>query len=54
MEAFSFFAGRDGGCGILNVADEAELSRIMIEWPFSFYSDIEILPVVDGDIALQQ
>jgi hypothetical protein len=54
MEAFYFFAGKGGGCGIVNVADEAELNQVMLEWPFAFFSDVEIEPLVDGDVGLQQ
>ena len=54
MEAFFFFAGRSAGGGILNVADEAELNQIVNEWPFFVFSDIEIIPIVDGDVALKQ
>ena len=54
MESFYFFAGKGGGCGILDAADEAELSQIMLEWPFAFFSEIDIEPVVDGDVGLKQ
>jgi len=54
MESFYFYAGKGGGAGVLNVADEAELSQIMLEWPFTFFSDIDIQPVVDGDVGLKQ
>src|SRR3982750_971031 len=54
MEAFYFFAGKGGGGGVLNVADEAELNQLMLEWPFAFFSDISVEPIVDGDVALQQ
>jgi hypothetical protein len=54
MESFYFFAGKGGGAGVLNVADEAELSQIMLEWPFAFFSDVGIEPVVDGDVGLKQ
>jgi hypothetical protein len=54
MEAFYFFAGGGGGGGILNVADEAELNQMMLEWPFFQYSDLTYQPIIDGDVALQQ
>jgi hypothetical protein len=54
MEAFFFFAGAAGGGGILNVADEAALNQMMVEWPLSPFSTCEFTPIVDGDIALQQ
>ena len=54
METFDFFAGRQGGCGIVNVRDEAELSQMMMEFPFGPFSEVRIEPVVDGDIGLKQ
>ena len=54
MESFYFFAGSGGGFGVVNVASEAELNQLMLEWPFSFYSDVQCRPVLDGDVALQQ
>jgi hypothetical protein len=26
----------------------------MLEWPFAFFSDVGIEPVVDGDVGLKQ
>jgi hypothetical protein len=54
MESFYFYAGKGGGAGVVNAADEAELSQMMLEWPFTFFSDIDIEPVVDGDVGLIQ
>jgi muconolactone delta-isomerase len=54
MEAFEFFAGSAGGFGILNVADEATLNQIMLEFPFALYSEIEVRPILTGDAALKQ
>lgn len=54
MEGFYFFAGENGGCGILNVPDEAFLNRMMLEWPLAPFSDVQMHPLVDGDVALQQ
>jgi len=54
MEAFFFYAGRNAGGGILNVADEAELNQIVSEWPFFPFSEVHIMPIVDGDVALKQ
>jgi len=54
MESFYFYAGKGGGAGVFNVADEAELSQIMLEWPFTFFSDINVEPVLDGDLGLEQ
>lgn len=54
MEVFYFFAGKDGGFGILNAADEAELSQIMLEWPFAPFSHVHVEPILDGDVGLKQ
>lgn len=54
MEAFFFFAGVAGGGGILNVPDEATLNQMMLEWPLALFSDVQVSPILDGDIALQQ
>ncbi|MBI4495032.1 MAG: hypothetical protein HY690_19840 [Chloroflexi bacterium] len=54
MEAFYFFAGGNGGGGIVTIPDEAALSQMMLEWPFSMFSDLVIQPIIDGDVALKQ
>ena len=54
MESFDFYAGSAGGCGVVNVADEAELNQMMIEFPFAPYSRVECRPVLQGDAALAQ
>ena len=54
MELFEFWAGRQGGLGVLNVADESELSQMMFEFPFNQFSNIDARPIVDGDEALQR
>src|SRR3712207_9385843 len=54
MEAFEFFAGGGGGFGILNVPDEATLNRIMVQYPFTPFSEITIRSILDGDNALGQ
>ena len=53
MEAFEFFIG-NGGFAIANVTDEVELNQIMTEYPLQLWSEIEVKPLVDGDIALEQ
>jgi hypothetical protein len=53
MESFYFWAGGGGGGGIINAADEASLHRMMLEFPFAFFSDINAQPIVEGDVALQ-
>lgn len=54
MEVFEFFAGGGGGFGIVSVRDEAELNQMMLEWPFTPFSDMELRPTLNGDVALQQ
>ena len=54
MEAFEFFVGGGGGFGVFNVADEATLNRIMVQYPFTPFSEITTRPILDGDTALGQ
>ena len=54
MEMFEFFSGGGGGWGVINAADDRELSQIMIEYPFAGYSTNELIPTVDGDDALER
>jgi hypothetical protein len=54
MEAFEFFAGGGGGFGVLNIPDEATLNQIMLEYPFGFFDQLDIRPVLDGDKGLAQ
>jgi muconolactone delta-isomerase len=53
-ESAGFFAGGTGGGGICNVVDAAELHRMMNEWPLIPFSQIDVHPLVDMDIALRQ
>lgn len=54
MEVFEFFAGSQGGIGIVHAADEASLNQMMMEYPFAPFSDIDVKPIVNGDVALAQ
>ena len=54
MEMVDFLAGSQGGCGILNVTDEATLSQVMLEFLFAMTSLVEVRPLLEGDVALQQ
>ena len=54
MESFEFFAEGGGGFAIVNATDEAELHRMLLEYPFSIYSKMTIHPVVSGDVGLRQ
>jgi len=54
MPVFEFWAGRGGGMGIMDVANETELSQMMMEFPFSQFSEIEARPIVNGDDALKR
>jgi hypothetical protein len=53
-EAAGFFAGENGGGGVCNVADEVEFHRMIMEWPFTPFSEIESHSLVDVDTALTQ
>jgi hypothetical protein len=53
FESFYFWAAGGGGGGVIKADDEATLHRMMLEFPFSFFSDITAQPIVDGDVALQ-
>ena len=53
LEAFGLFPG-GGGFGIADVADEAELHRIVFENPFTPFSGYEIKVIVDAPTAWQQ
>ena len=52
MEGFWFFAGGDGGCGIVNVPDEQALHVMMSSYPYNNISHIEVRALVDGDWAI--
>jgi hypothetical protein len=52
MEGFYFFAGGDGGCGIVNVPDEQALHVLMSSYPYTNTSHIEVRALVDGDWAI--
>jgi hypothetical protein len=47
-----FFAGGAEGFGVANVPDEATFHRMMIEWPFASYLDLEVRPVLSVDESL--
>ncbi len=53
LEAFGSFPG-GGGFGIVNVKDETELNQLIIEMPFSWFSEVEVRPFVAGAAGLQQ
>ena len=53
LERFGLFPG-GGGFGIADVSDEAELHRIILENPFTPFSDYEIKVIVDAPTAWRQ
>jgi muconolactone delta-isomerase len=53
MEGFEFFVG-NGGFVLANVVDEAELNRMVMEFPLLPWAEIEVEPVVEGDLALEE
>lgn len=52
MEMFEFFAGRGGGWGVFNTANETELAQAMAEFPFAPFSSIQVHPTMNGDEGL--
>jgi hypothetical protein len=54
LQSFEFFAGSPGGFMVIDVPDEIVLNRLMAEYPFVGYVDIEVRPIIDGDTALAQ
>jgi hypothetical protein len=40
--------------GVVNVADEATLNQMMVEYPFTPFSEITVCPILEGDTALTQ
>jgi hypothetical protein len=53
FEAFGSFPG-GGGFGVVEVADEAELNQLIMEMPFSWFSEVKVWPFVPGAEGLQQ
>jgi hypothetical protein len=53
LETFGLFPG-EGGVAIADVSDEAELHRMILEMPFSPFSDYEIKVIVDASTAWRQ
>jgi hypothetical protein len=53
LEAFGTFPG-GGGFGLADVSDAGELHRMILEMPFSPFSDHLIEPVVDGATGFRQ
>jgi muconolactone delta-isomerase len=51
METLYFFVA-GGGLGILDVEESSDVHRMMAEYPFMAYSDIEVRPVVEPMTAL--
>ncbi|HWC27655.1 MAG TPA: DUF3303 family protein [Solirubrobacteraceae bacterium] len=52
MEALYFFAA-GGGFGVLDVEDSAEVFKMMAEYPFTNYADVEVRAVVGPETAVQ-
>jgi muconolactone delta-isomerase len=53
FEAFGLFPG-GGGFAIADVADEAELHRMILEMPFSPFSDHQVTAIVDPATGWRQ
>jgi hypothetical protein len=54
MECFEFFVSNGGGFVLANVVDEIELNRMVMEYPLLPWLEIEVEPVVEGDLALEE
>ena len=52
LQEFAWFTTGTGGCAIANVANETELFQMMVSWPLTPFSDIDVYTLVDGDEAL--
>jgi hypothetical protein len=53
LDQFGMFPG-GGGFGVADVADEAALSQLIMEMPFSPFSHHDVRPFVPGQTALHQ
>jgi hypothetical protein len=53
FETFGLFPG-GGGFAVADVSDEAELHRMIIEMPFSPFSDHQIMAIVDPATGWRQ
>ena len=53
FEAFGTFPA-GGGFAAVDVADEAALHRLILEMPFSPFSDVTVTPYVAGDTGFRQ
>jgi hypothetical protein len=53
FESFGIFPG-GGGFGVIQVDDEVELNQMILEMPFSWFSDVQIRPAVEGSVGWQQ
>ena len=50
IDSYGWFAG-GGGFGIVDAGDEATLSRMVTEHPFTPFGELQIRPIVDADVA---
>jgi hypothetical protein len=53
FDSFGAFPG-GGGFGSVDVADEKELNQMIIEMPFSWFSEVEVRPYVEGATGFEQ
>ncbi len=53
MESFQFFVAGWGGFAVVDVTDETELQKMILEYPFSSFSELDVRPIMDGDEALK-
>lgn len=50
FSTFEFFVG-GGGVAVADFDDASELNRVVLEMPFTQFTDVEITPVVDPSVA---
>ncbi len=52
MESFDFFVGGGGGFGVINIPDKVSRNRMMVEYPFTPFSETTVRPRLDRGMAL--
>jgi hypothetical protein len=54
MESFEFFVGGGGGISVNNTPDKVSLNRMMVDYPFTPFSETTVRPRLDGGTAIGQ
>jgi hypothetical protein len=53
IEIFGGFPG-GGGFGIVDVPDSETLNQIVMDMPFTWFSDVKVYPFVKGEASFRQ